>query len=195
QPALLAALVRARWDEETTSWQPPDAWVDRIRSAVAGFFGFPDWREPEPAMVAERLADELDVEGVLGIYRLTLNLPDPAVGVRLLEAMHGAADGILRDEALAETRAQIEELEARLEGETDPTRRTALEDLLARRYQAEATLSAGRAFAADLIDPPAASGWPASLHPLLVLAFAAFVGVIVGGFVVFLRDALRRGTT
>lgn len=194
-PSLAAALVGAERDEQSGDWQPPDGLADRIRQAIFSFFGFPTWQEPGPAALAARLASLLEVKGTSGIHRLTVNLSEPELGVRLLGAMHEAADDILRSAALAETRRQIAELEAQLDEQPAPTRRDALEALLESRYQTAALLEIDQPYAAMVIDAPAASGWPSSIDPRLVLALAAFVGAIVGLFVVFLRDALRSSQT
>ena len=76
-------------------------------------------------------------------------------------------------------------------GAARPERRAALETTLTEQYQAEALLASETPFAAEIVRPPTPSPAPTSASPLLVLALAAVVGVIIGVFLVFLRDALR----
>ena len=63
--------------------------------------------------------------------------------------------------------------------------------MLVEQYQAQALLRADQPYAAQIVVPAKASAGPTSANPLLILALAAVVGVIVGVFLVFLRDALR----
>lgn len=192
-PALLKALFGGEQGGNGDGWKAPDDPVSRIKQAVARFFGFPARPEPGPPALAALLTERLVVRGTAGIYRITLSDQDPALALQILTGMHEAADALLRDEALAVVRAQIDEIEAQLEQVGDPARRQALEALLASHYQSEALLDIDQAYAAELIDPPSASGWPTSMHPILFLVLAGVVGTILGIFVVFLRDALRSG--
>jgi uncharacterized protein involved in exopolysaccharide biosynthesis len=54
-------------------------------------------------------------------------------------------------------------------------------------------LSIDQPYAAQVVVPASAGATPSSLNPLQALGLAVVVGVILGLFVVFLRDALRGG--
>jgi uncharacterized protein involved in exopolysaccharide biosynthesis len=85
----------------------------------------------------------------------------------------------------------VAHLEAELAGAERVERRNALKALLADQYRVEALLETELPYAAEVVRPAAASSEPMSTAPALILALAAFVGLVLGLFVVFLRDVLR----
>jgi uncharacterized protein involved in exopolysaccharide biosynthesis len=102
-----------------------------------------------------------------------------------------AANALLREQAQSQIGGQIEEIEKELATVTDPGRKQALQALLTQEYQLQALLLTEQPYAAQVVVPAAAGATPSSLNPLLALALAAVAGLILGLFVVFLRDALR----
>jgi uncharacterized protein involved in exopolysaccharide biosynthesis len=66
-----------------------------------------------------------------------------------------------------------------------------LEAMLAEQYRTRALFQADQPFAAQVVVPAMASPTPSSINPIVVLVLAAVVGVILGLFIIFLRDALR----
>lgn len=191
---LLRQTFAQYWDPDAGRWRPARGWTERIKRAILGFFGFPEWRAPTPAHLAEYLGDRIDIgrAGTSGLRLLSVSHPDGAFAVQLLGAAHAVADDLLRGDALTRLRAEIRELERSLEEADRPARREALERALAAHYEAEALLSTDQPYAAELVSPPAAGPLPSSMSPFLVLTLAGIVGLILGLFVVFLRDALKR---
>lgn len=190
---LLKHIFASQWDEAREAWQPPPGAGAAAKRQVLEFFGFPGWTAPTPASLAEFLTANVTVsrQATTALRRLSFAYPDPDFAASLLSAVHVAADDMLRSEALARVRQQIQHLEQELAGSARAEHEAALQAMLAEQYRAEALLAADLPFAAQVVSPPAASATPSSMSPLLVLALAAVVGVIAGIFVVFLRDALR----
>lgn len=183
-----------QWDETAGEWQAPSGLRASLKRSLLGFFGYPEWSPPTAKHLADWLAEEISVGRYAGtaLRQLTLNHKDGAFAAEILGLAHVTADEILREDALARARSQIESLQGQLERASEPTRRAALEEALREQYETEALLQADQPYAAEILSPPAADPMPSSLNPILVLALALVIGLILGTFVVFLRDALAR---
>jgi capsular polysaccharide biosynthesis protein len=193
---LLQTVFGGQWDPEHQTWHPPRGVLARIEGAVLHFFGYPAWSEPSLDRLAEWLSDQIDVEriGQSSIFRIQMTHPRPEFAVKVIDMAHRAADALLREEAQDRIGRQIGEVESEVASATSPARKQALEQMLAEEYQAQALLRVDQPYAAQVVVPASAGGTPSSLNPLLALGLAAMVGVILGLFVVFLRDALRSGS-
>ena len=82
----------------------------------------------------------------------------------------------------------------------DPLEPAKNQELLAQmsqigQLQSQTLLQTDLPYAAQVVAPATAGGTPSSLNPLLALGLAAVVGAILGLFLVFLLDALRRPET
>ncbi|HEX6143933.1 MAG TPA: Wzz/FepE/Etk N-terminal domain-containing protein [Geminicoccaceae bacterium] len=193
---IMRQTFQDQWDESRGSWQPPEGLVPGTRFAILEFFGFPGWTPPDLTQLAEYLSGRIMVSryGGTALRQLRAEHPDGAFAASLIDLAHRAADDLLREDALARVRADIASLEDALEETRDePVRREALEATLGERYQIEALLTSGQPYAAEVLSPAQPSSAPSSTSPLIVLTLALLVGLILGVFVVFLRDALRRG--
>jgi uncharacterized protein involved in exopolysaccharide biosynthesis len=190
---LLQLVFADQWDPQTRTWHPPAGWIARIERAVLRFFGFPGWTKPEAAELAEWLGNRIDVErmGSSSLYDIEFSHPSRAFAVSLLGMAHDGANALLREAALDRINGQIGQVEKELGAATNPGRKQALEALLTEEYQTQALLQTDQPYAAQLVVPPAAGPTPSSLNPLLALGLAVVVGVILGLFIIFLRDALR----
>ena len=194
---MLRQVFVAQWDEAREAWQPPPGIVAAARRQVLEFFGFPGWTPPTPASLADWLQAKVSVtrQGTTALRQLSFEHPEGDFAARLLMAVHDTADDMLRNEALARVRQQIQNLEQALAVGDADGRRAALEEMLAEQYRAEALLRAEVPYAAEVVSPARASPEPSSMDPILVLGLAAVVGAVVGLFIVFLRDALRPART
>jgi len=190
---LLRQIFADQWDPVRERWRPPPGLSQRIRRAVLTFFGFPGWTPPDAAALAQYLRDSITVVRPPGaaVRRLEMQHRDGAFAADLLTRVHEAADTLLREQARERVRRQIDEVERARAEAVRSERRDALEALLADQYRAEALLGAEVPFAAEILRPAAAGAAPVSPGPFLVLGLGLVVGVILGVFVVFLRDALR----
>lgn len=190
---LLQRALADLWDAERQVWRQPQGGLAAFQAAVLGFFGFPAWTEPDVGHLAEWLASQITISRLGGgaLLRLRIEHAKPEFAVAVLEMVHGAADDLLREEALGRVGGQIAQVEGELATAATPTRRQALEEVLVGQYQAQALLRADQPYAAQVVVPAKASAGPTSANPLLILALAAVVGAILGVFLVFLRDALR----
>jgi hypothetical protein len=192
--SLLRRVFHDQWDETSETWRPPMGLIESLQRGVREFFCFPGWSPPDPPRMAEWLQRRIRVArrpGGTAFRRLELAHTEPAFAVELLALLHTSTDQMLREQALARVRRQVEHLEAELAGSERVERRDALEALLADQYRVETLLETELPYAAEVVRPAAASSEPISTAPALILGLAAFVGLVLGLFVVFLRDVLR----
>jgi hypothetical protein len=190
---LLQLVFADQWDPQNRTWHPPSGWIAGIERAVLRFFGYPGWTKPDVAELAEWLGDRVDVERMSSssLYHIEISHPSRAFAVSLLGMANDAANALLRAAALDRISGQIGQVEKELGAATDPGRKQALEALLTEEYQTQALLQTDQPYAAQVVVPASAGATPSSLNPLFALGLAVVVGVILGLFVVFLRDALR----
>jgi capsular polysaccharide biosynthesis protein len=194
-PEVMHRVFREQWDAQSGTWHPEPGVVSAAQRAVLRFFGYPGWEPPTPANLAEYLERRVGVAHSerTELRRVNFEHPDPAFATRLIRLLHDTADTLLREDAERQLEAQVGELEQQLGQANELARQEALRAMLAGQYRVQALLRADAAYAAQIVTPPSASPGPTSTSPLLVLALAAVVGVILGVFAVFLVDALRKG--
>lgn len=190
---LLREVFDDEWDQEAQAWRAPSGGLSAARQEILGFFGFPAWSRPDAASLSTYLRERIEIEAsrASGLRRLSMSATDGAFAARVLTLAHEAADDMLRQGALERTSRQIAQLEAELEQAQGPNQRNAIQQTLEEQYKVQAMLVAELPFAAEVVSPAVASSVPASISPLLVLPLAAVVGLILGTFIVLLRDALR----
>jgi hypothetical protein len=190
---LLQAVFPDQWDPERQVWHPPPGVLAGIERAVLQFFGYPAWTRPDVAALAQWLDDRIGIErvGSSALFRIEMSHPRRGFAVSVLEMADRAANGLLREQELDRIGSQIGQVEQELAAASNPSRKQALEALLTQQYQSQALLRSDQPYAAQIVVPAAAGASPSSLNPLLALGLAMVVGVILGLFAVFLRDALR----
>lgn len=193
EQGLLQIVFAEQWDAERQAWRAPSGLFAALEKAVLGFFGFPAWSEPDVTLLAEWLGNQITIQRLAGsaLHRIEMDNPSPAFAVEVIGAAHRTADQILRETALEWIGRQIAQIENEIALATSSTRREALQEMLVEQYQAQALLRTDQPYAAQIVVPAAASATPTSTSPILILVLAAVVGVILGVFLVFLRDALR----
>jgi len=192
---LLQEIFEDQWDAASQSWRVEPGFAASLRGAVLGFFGYPAWQPPTPANLAQYLTERLEVSraGPTSLRRIRMLHHDGEFAARLIGLVHETADDLVREDAQRTIDRQIEHLEQEVAAESEPARTDALRSMLAEQYRAQAMLASDVPVAAQIVSPPAPSPGPTSTSPLMVLALAAVVGVILGVFAVFLVDALRKG--
>ena len=193
---LLQEIFPDQWDAASQSWRVESHFVASIKEVVLGFFGYPAWQPPTPANLAQYLSERLQISrsGATSLRRIQMSDPNGEFAARLIGLVHATADDLVREDAQRRIDRQIAHLEQELATGGEPVRIEALRSMLAEQYRAQAMLASDVPVAAQIVSPPTPSPGPTSTSPLLVLALAGVVGLILGVFAVFLVDALRKGT-
>jgi hypothetical protein len=190
---LLREVFPDQWDAASESWHPPEGLIARLRLALGGLVGAPEWSPPTPVHLARYLEGEIAIRRSSGgLFQLRLEHRDADLAQRVLTVVIATADDLLRQETLDRVDAQVAHLEDAVERDLPPARHDAIEDLLKEHYQTQALLEVDQPFAVETVSPSVIDPMPVGLDPVLFVILAAVVGTILGLFVVFLRDALRR---
>ena len=191
---LLRQVFWSDWDEASQSWKAPDGALENAYHALLQAFGFPGWTEPDLRSLADYLGSNIKIRKMTenAMRRLRLSNAKPELARSVLELAHTTNDRLLREAAQTWVGRQIAQLEAELAGPvTSAARREALAAILTEHYRTQALLLADLPYAAEVFDPATVPPTPTSANPVVVLALAGVVGLILGIFVVFLRAAFR----
>jgi len=181
-PSLLRGAFRAAWDADAGAWRPPGDPASRAARLLDALLGRPGWSPPDAADLARHLRDRLETThvGTTALRRVRYRHPDRDHAVRLLGALVRAADGRLRERALARSEAQALHLRDRLAATPVAEHRRALAELLAEHERRLIALSVDLPFAADVVEGPAADTRPDWPDPRIVLPVAAIAGFAAG---------------
>lgn len=187
---VMRTIYKKLWNPETRSFRP-------IRSnPVTAFFGALIGMQTSAVPSAETLAGFLNHNLTIerGTNDQTLKLsfkwPDPVFAKALLLAIHEEANEMLREKAAARASLMIGYLRERLASVTNQDSRAVLTRLLSDAEQTLLLSQPGVPYAADVIDPPAASDLPTSPKPVLYLLVGFLIGVLIAMVVVIVADAL-----
>jgi uncharacterized protein involved in exopolysaccharide biosynthesis len=153
-------------------------------------FGFQPHSPIKADMLSKYLLKNVRIEplGSTSSRVISYSHPDPAFAVRLLKHLHTIADETIRQKTGAETQERISWLQKQLNQTANPDHRAALTSLLLAQERRRMLVAMDQPFAAELVEPAAASSrpdWPSS--PLVMLV-AVFMGML-SGFTIF---SLRR---
>jgi LPS O-antigen subunit length determinant protein (WzzB/FepE family) len=191
---LLQQVFWRDWDEDSQTWKAPQGTLENAYYTLLQAFGFPGWIEPDLRSLAKFLGGKIKTRKMTAnpMRRLRISNAKPELAATILELAHATTDRMLREAAQGRVDRQIANLAAELAGPVmTPTRREALETVLAEHHRTQALLLADLPFAAEIFDPVTVPATPTSANPIVVLALAGVVGLILGIFVVFLRAAFR----
>jgi hypothetical protein len=192
-PSILRGAFRGAWDARAGSWRPPTDAASRAARLLDAALGRPAWTPPDAGDLARHLRDRLETTqvGTTALRRVRYRHPDRDHAVRLLGALVRAADGRLRERALARSEALAGHLRDRLARTAVAEHRRALAELLAEHERRLIALSVDLPFAADVVEGPVADSRPDWPDPRIVLPVAALAGFAAGLAWIRLRPAPR----
>jgi Chain length determinant protein len=166
-----------RWDDVRKTWKVRNSPIDTIVSGFKWAFRIPVHDAPNEDDLARLLKDRLEISQVefTDIYNVSLRYKDPQVAAQFLNWDLNTADSMVRAEALARIRGEIEYVDQRLKSVTIDEHRRALGDLLASLERQNMIISGGGNYAVFVLQSPAVEVRP-SLVTLLVNVLLGFVG-------------------
>ena len=150
--------------------------------------------EPEQRWSAEKLSEylkkrtRLEPVGTSNARRMVYYHPDGAFAKYLLTAIHHIADGLIRRDIRADSRARVEYLRSAIAETGNPEHRRTLTTLLMEQERLLMLVSIDQPYAASVVEPAAIgvkADWPDKA--LVYLAFA-----LVFAFLGFLAYGVRR---
>lgn len=169
----------------------------RIVAGVAGDRRFSlmperrDARSPEvfSAYLTKRVA--IEPVGNSPLRRLVYTHPDRVFASYLLAALHGAADGLIRQEIRDKTESRATYLKEELAKTTHPDHRRALTSLVMEQEHVRMILAMDEPFAAIIAEPPSSGVQPHWPRKPFVLPLFVLAGMVAGYVMLKLRETLR----
>jgi len=147
--------------------------------------------EPEQQWSAEKLSEylkkrtKMEPVGTSNARRMVYYHPDGAFAKYMITAIHHIADGLIRRDIRADSRARVEYLRSAIAETSNPEHRRTLTTLLMEQERLLMLVSIDQPYAASVVEPAALgvkADWPDKV--LVYLAFAlvfAFLGFIING--------------
>jgi len=134
-----------------------------------------------PEKLSAYLTDKVAIEPVANVplRKIVYDHPDPAFAVYLLDRMHAAADGLIRQEIRNRTQARTAYLEKALAITDHPDHRRALASLLMEQEHVRMILAMDEDFAAIKAEPPAAGALPYWPRRVLIVPVFMFCGMLL----------------
>jgi hypothetical protein len=183
--ALLHALFPKEWSQETQSWHPYQSPVRAVARGVAGLLGFPvrPWSPPNAARLQDYVIENVSVETdkKTRITRISIRSDTPATAARLLEGMHEAIDGYLRDRTMIRATNYIDYINRQLNKVTIAEYRQALIDTASEQEKLRMAASSNLPFAAEPFGGSEVSTKPVSPNVPLLWVLGAILGAGLGG--------------
>jgi hypothetical protein len=181
---LMQQLFPAEWDAEARQWRQPASLFGSLRRGVSGALGLPQfgWTPPGPERLQTYIADAVFVRQSVRtpIVVISYDNHDPALAKRVLEKLHTATDGYMREQQSRRTRANIAYLTERLQTVTLTEQRAALVSQLTEQERQAMLAYSNAAYAADPFDQVTVSATPTRPRPVPLLIGAAVAGLIFG---------------
>ena len=119
---------------------------------------------------------------------LSMDSAHPQTTKQLLLAINNAANNELRQLAAKRAEAELRYLLQHISQVDNPDLRLSITQLLLQQEQTLVLSQPGLAFAADIIDPPSVSDFPAWPKPMIQLPVAFVVGLLLGFVFLILID-------
>lgn len=193
-PDLLPRMFPDEWNSASRRWeQPVGAFPNAIR-AVKSLVGMDTaYRPPDGARVEQWLKREIAIAKARD-QRLTvisIESQDPQFGRSLLAALHQEGDNLLRERAVQRANDYAEYLGRKLGEVTVADYRQSLVEALAEQEKTRMMASSDLPFAADPFGPPSTPNRPSSPQPVLTLAIAIGLGLVLGVLMVIVRGRNR----
>lgn len=164
---------------------------DLRRGVMRGgrFVFSPSPRLDSAAHLSEWMMRHVRIEtvGHAPIRRISVDHPDPAFAVALLERLYTETDRMIRADLGERTRARADHLRRTLDDVRHPDHRRALLSLLMEQEHILMIAAMDEPFAAVMIEPPVVA--PRTVWPRRGLTFALFI--VAGMFVGYVVSGLR----
>ncbi len=183
-PDIMHGVFREQWDAAGKHWIPPSGPVSALATVVKDILGIPNrpWQPPDGALLQEFIVDHVAVQtdSEKPVITITYRDEDPQFAVKLLGGLDRAVDNKLRDIALVRANQYLDYLFAQLKKVTNTDVRESLMTTLTDQQKIKMMASATAPYAAQPFGQPSASRKPTRPMPFLVLAVAAFTGLLFG---------------
>jgi hypothetical protein len=183
-PEVLQKIFYKEWDPATKRFYAPHDVISIIQRTFNFIFGLPTYKPPGPQRLAMWLTENLTVTQVnsTSMNAISMSTPYPQFGQRFLQELNTTADAIIREEAQRLTDAQISYLETKLTQVQTVDYRQTLLGLLSAQETTRMSINQNLPYASVVLQSAYSSDLPTWPNPIVVLAVAAFAGLVFGAF-------------
>jgi hypothetical protein len=184
---MLKGAFPDRWDSKAKMWRPETGAAAGVKGFLAQI-GLPEMRNGNPdwqmfrAYLKETVKTSKGVE--TPVFTVSFTHAEPVYAVKLLKALRQAADDHVRANDKARAEANIIHLSHRLAVESRAEHRVVLAAALSEQERTLMLAAAGTPYAAELVEDVYVSRRPVSPNVGLILAGAAFFGILIGACLV-----------
>jgi hypothetical protein len=185
----------AGWNQASQRWDmPPLSLSNAPQRLVRWMFGRPLWRAPTAGDLAEVLSNQISIQKseTDPFLIATTTSDDPKMSEQLLYALTDAANGILRERAQRRAVQQIDYLSQQLQTISNAVHRQVLIELLSSQEQVLMLSRSDIPYAAQILTPPTTQYDQPQPGVVLTLLIGVLVGLVIGVFAAFFREALGR---
>ena len=193
---MLPRIFHKQWNAETQSWrlEPGSGPVNWLKTGIKDVAGVPTApRPPDARDLKGYLEANLSVQSgdETSLYTISLQHTRPEIARELLAKLNTVTDEVLRERALQRTQRYIAYVQQKLPETNLAAHRDSLTQLLVEQERNLMMAQIDGPYAADIFDPITVSAEPVSPNLKAVLAASVVLGLMGGGFLVFLVGALR----
>jgi hypothetical protein len=182
--ALMREVFSLEWNAREKRWQQPPSRFGGLKSGLRWILGMPtkSWQPPDAVRLAHYLSLAVKVEEMdkKAIATLSMETDNIVFARRVLTALHGAIDDVLRQRALARTEENIRYLSSKLLLVEQAEHRSVLAQVLGAQERSAMLASGRAAYAAEPFGGIAVSSRPVKPRPFIVLALAIGAGLFIG---------------
>ena len=179
---MLQVVFSSNWDPQDKKWVP----IQTMRGFLTGWLlrlaHVPTWTKPDVSALSDYLTNKLLIVPSADSDLVTISMdgPDIAFSKRIMLDAHEQANDVLRDQVARRARQQVAYLEGKLTETQVADYRATLLAILSSQEKSLMLTQTNASFAAELVGQPVASATPVSPRPVLSLAIAIVVGVLLG---------------
>ncbi len=183
---LLQQINVNSWDAAHQTWIQPPSWRPFFLGWLFSLSHVPMWTPPDTTTLATYLQNKVIVQSSLRSDVVTISYTDrdPAFAKQLLMELHNEANDLLRQQAQERASQKVTYLASQLSKIDVADYRETLLLLLSEQQKTLLLTQPGLPYAAEIIDPPSTPPTPSSPRPVLTVAVAILVGLVLGVLIV-----------
>lgn len=184
-PDTMHIIFKSWWNPSTRQWRRREQGIGAMARSL---LGLPTAHAPTPYDLAAYLQRNVHVRaiGKTDLYRIDLLVEDPQFGVKLLNELVSAADGLTKDANRSRLVAYLAQIDTALPSVHIAEIRAALAQVYAQTEEERMLILDHRLYAISMIDSPRASSAPVRPSLLQIGAFTA-AGFVLGLVIVLVH--------
>jgi len=190
--AIAHGVFEGQWDPKAQAWRQPSGIFASVRHGLYKFLDRPEGGNPTAWHLQAYLERHIVITSVPknSSFELKYSCSDPDFCLRLLRAVLGSADALIRQDITSHDQSYTKFLDDHLKLVTDLTDRQTFISLLSDIRREEMLAGSGETYSIDIVDDPAVSPVPTEPKIGLTLALGLSAGFLLSVIGVVIFEAL-----